>query len=362
MRPNLDPAISAELPKPLIRPALLLQIALNSGTEYVWSGVGDLVWDGHTFKGLGMFASMGAITEASEVQAEGTTVTLSGIGLSDVPFPPLGVTPPSPPRATVAGESMAWTLAKTYGPASSTFSIPPGIFNGFLGVSGGGNVTQTTGSVAIVGGDSLDVPHIGGAWSDFPMPLEVPAGALITGVYAVATGVSINQAFADFVLNGTTHLWDGSPIDVHTLAGLNAGIIAYSTLPGTTGPSVAVGFIGAAVYYMGTPLTGPRMLYEALADVRLGAPAKIWFALVDVNSPALVGMPYRIFAGVVDKPSVKISPDGSSITLALENRLINLQRANNRKYTAADQHIAFPNDLGFNWVEILQEISLKEGS
>ena len=148
----------------------------------------------------------------------------------------------------------------------------------------------------------------------------------------------------------------------HTLAGLNVQTLVYSSLPAQyTGPSVGVGFVGAAVYYQGAPLLGPRMMHEALADIRLGAPAKIWLAMFD-GGPALLGSPYLIFRGVVDKPNIKISPDGSTITIALENRLINLQRANNRKLTSADQRIYFPNDNGFAYVEILQEMSLQEGS
>jgi hypothetical protein len=357
MRPNLDPLISAELPKPLVRPALLLQIALNSGTEYLWSGVGDLAWDGHTWKGLGVFASMGPITENSEVQAEGTTVTLSGIGVSDVPFPPLGVTPPSPPRATVPGESMAWSIALL----SSGY-----VLNGPGGpLIGTTNSTTSTASIAMWAGDPMGQNAYGVEWKNYQMPLEIPVGAMITGVYPVMTCSCASAGSAGVVGGGTLFINSASG----TLYGLNLGTLAgqylyaqlYNTVPGPASLALTVSFIGFAVYYMGAPLSGPRLLHEALMDIRLGAPAKIWFAMLD-GSPALIGTPYRIFSGTVDKPNVKISPDGSSITLALENRLVNLQRANNRKYTAADQHLAHPDDTFFNFVELLQEMSLKEGS
>lgn len=51
-----------------------------------------------------------------------------------------------------------------------------------------------------------------------------------------------------------------------------------------------------------------------------------------------------------------------TIELALENRMIDLQRAINRRYTAANQHIQYPNDTAFNWVETLSDQALRWGS
>jgi hypothetical protein len=95
-------------------------------------------------------------------------------------------------------------------------------------------------------------------------------------------------------------------------------------------------------------------------DISIGAPAKIYFGLM--SNGALLGAPYLVFSGTVDKPTVVTGPTSSSITLNLENRLINLQRPNQRRYTAADQHLFYPDDRAFNWVELLNDISLKEGT
>jgi len=105
----------------------------------------------------------------------------------------------------------------------------------------------------------------------------------------------------------------------------------------------------------------PAILGECLNEVQLGAPATIYFALLD-QSNAIVGTPYPLFDGVVDAPAVTVAPDTVSISLALENRMTNLQRPTNRRYTAADQHLQYPNDTGFNWVEILNDIALRWGS
>jgi hypothetical protein len=45
----------------------------------MWTGVGDLVWNSHTYKGVGEFGSVSTIQEGSEVQADGIKLTLSGV-------------------------------------------------------------------------------------------------------------------------------------------------------------------------------------------------------------------------------------------------------------------------------------------
>lgn len=113
---------------------------------------------------------------------------------------------------------------------------------------------------------------------------------------------------------------------------------------------------GVTVSLAGIP-TG--LLSECLSDIQLGLPAKIWFALM--SQGAFIGTPYLHFSGTVDKPSITIDVETSTISLALENKLTNLQRASNRRFTAADQHLTDPTDTAFNWVEILNDVALKWG-
>ena len=65
--------------------------------------------------------------------------------------------------------------------------------------------------------------------------------------------------------------------------------------------------------------------------------------------------------GTVDRPAIPVGPDKLTITLALENRMLNLQRPTMRRYTAGDQNYYFPDDSGFNWVEVLNDIALLWG-
>jgi len=113
----------------------------------------------------------------------------------------------------------------------------------------------------------------------------------------------------------------------------------------------------------GTTLTlsgiDPVFKASALTDIKLGAPAKVWYG--HMLNGVLIGAPYLIFSGQVDKPSFSIGGDTVSITLALENKLINHARASNRRYTSADQRIAYPTDTGFAGVEALSDQALMWG-
>src|SRR6185437_16629012 len=76
---NIDSGLVAEVSKVVFRPAVLAMLTFRSQTSYAWSGIGSLVWGGNTFLGMGSFADIGSIGEGTDVQADGTTLTLSGI-------------------------------------------------------------------------------------------------------------------------------------------------------------------------------------------------------------------------------------------------------------------------------------------
>ncbi|HTF64540.1 MAG TPA: hypothetical protein VK638_17800 [Edaphobacter sp.] len=61
------------------RPALFVEINFVSGPVYVWTGIYSIVWNGHTWVGVGALGSISTIEEGSTVEAKGITVSLSGI-------------------------------------------------------------------------------------------------------------------------------------------------------------------------------------------------------------------------------------------------------------------------------------------
>lgn len=368
--------MAAALPDPVIAPVLLAQITLKSGVQYVWSGVGPLVWKGKTYAGLGEFAGMGEITENAAVQAEGTTVTLRGIGLSQVPALPPGVTPPTMPTPP-AGQSIAWSLAKRV-TVPAPFSNPPNIYNSFLGNSGSASGTLTAGSLGLINGTPLGTNFIELVWDKFSLPDNIPPGATVVNIvpvfyvggYSAGGFQSVNSSLPWAHNVSGTGLLTGSSLGTTIPGGLTLSAYIQNTLAGAAHTGFSLDFVGLAVYYEDPTGLGPSstasLVYEALNDIRQGAPARIWFGLWDAAGAGFVGQPYKIFDGSVDKPETKL-PDpqtgqGGTITLALESRMVDLARASNRKLTSADQRYSYADDNGLNWVEILQLISLKEGT
>lgn len=103
----------------------------------------------------------------------------------------------------------------------------------------------------------------------------------------------------------------------------------------------------------------PAILQDCLDDIQLGAPAKLWLGTL-ANGQLTAA--YPMFAGTVDKPSVPISADNLTITLALENRMLNLQRPSMRRYTQADQRYFYPDDTAFTWVESFNDAAFIWGA
>jgi hypothetical protein len=159
---------------------------------------------------------------------------------------------------------------------------------------------------------------------------------------------------ADIVFrSGEQHVWTG-PCDLVWNGNAYRGVGVLGKIGGIV-EGTTVSADGSSVSLSGID---PALLSESLSDVQLGAPATIWFALFDAALNVL-GTPYPLFVGTVDQPVIQLGVEDLTITLKLENRLINLQRAGMRRYTAADQNLYYPDDTFFDWVDILNDQALK---
>lgn len=71
--------MAAQLASGFIRPALLVLVTFVTGPVYVWSGKGNITWNGHTWVGVGNLGTISTSEEGTSVQAKGITLSLSGI-------------------------------------------------------------------------------------------------------------------------------------------------------------------------------------------------------------------------------------------------------------------------------------------
>lgn len=86
-------------------------------------------------------------------------------------------------------------------------------------------------------------------------------------------------------------------------------------------------------------------------------PARLWGALLDVEG-AFVADPFPLWAGLMDTMEVT---DGAEprVALTCESRLVDLERAEVRRYTDADQQAEYPGDRFFEYVPALQEAEIR---
>lgn len=131
---------------------------------------------------------------------------------------------------------------------------------------------------------------------------------------------------------------------------------------------------GATVTLSGVP---SEVLSLALSEPYQGRKAKIYFgtfsrgnllqedfAYILLQDGSKITLEDRktdlteIFAGYMDQMNIEESPDGSIVTLTIENKLIDLERPRTARFTSAYQKSRFPNDKGFDFVEDLQDKEL----
>jgi hypothetical protein len=76
----LSAAMLAAIQQKVIYPAIFFKGEFVSDTLYLWSGLGNVTWDGQVWVGLGNLMSFGEVKETSNTEA--TTFTLSVTGES----------------------------------------------------------------------------------------------------------------------------------------------------------------------------------------------------------------------------------------------------------------------------------------
>ncbi len=201
------------------------------------------------------------------------------------------------------------------------------------------------------------------------MTRTLPA-TMATGVEAV----SIDVFFAIELFFDTTTLrfWSGlgeATIQGETYVG-SGNMIQISSVD----ESMDISAKGATLTLSGLP---SNLLSLALSEPYQGRKCKIFFGLKDNASQFLqaengdflqtesgayfdltVGEPEavmtEIFTGFMDQMNIEEAADTSTIALYVESRLIDLQKARERRYTSESQKSRFPNDRGFEFVEDLQ--------
>jgi hypothetical protein len=99
---------------------------------------------------------------------------------------------------------------------------------------------------------------------------------------------------------------------------------------------------------------GQDMIHKALGEMRQGYPVAVWFGTLGDNNNVIAD-PLQMYAGRMDAPNIDEGAPTATISIATENRLIDLNRSRERRFTDQDQQINYPGDLGFQYVQSIQD-------
>lgn len=79
------------------------------------------------------------------------------------------------------------------------------------------------------------------------------------------------------------------------------------------------------------------------------------------ESNDVIADPVIMFSGFMDTMMLTESGESSTITIDVENKLIQMDRARVRRFTDNDQRIDYPNDDGFSFVTKIQDREINWG-
>ena len=152
---------------------------------------------------------------------------------------------------------------------------------------------------------------------------------------------------------GTLRFWNGYGDLTMTAGGSSNTFTGLGDLMNVSAISESdqIEAIGASL-----SLTGIKssLISAALSANYTNRNASIFLGLFDTNKSVIADV-YTLFKGKMDIMKIDEGPESATIVLNLENRLIALDRARNRRYTHEDQQLSFSGDLGFEFVPDLQD-------
>jgi hypothetical protein len=79
MSRDIAPLVVEELSKPLLEPFFTVELDFDSSPLYMWTGYGNLTIGDKTYLGAGQVLNISSVSETTEMEAKGATITVSGI-------------------------------------------------------------------------------------------------------------------------------------------------------------------------------------------------------------------------------------------------------------------------------------------
>ena len=137
------------------------------------------------------------------------------------------------------------------------------------------------------------------------------------------------SGFGDLTFNGKNYLGVGNLLSISA--------VDESTDLTATGASIVL-----------SGIQSPLLAIARDEDYQ-GRPITIYLGALD-DTGDLIASPTVLFSGFMDVMTISEAGETSTISVTAENKLIAFDRSYVRRYTAEDQKIDYPNDMGFEFV------------
>lgn len=156
--------------------------------------------------------------------------------------------------------------------------------------------------------------------------------------------------------SGTVRMWNGNA----TLSALGVDWVGTGLLLSSSQVE-ETSEIRAAGVQIGLSGIPSSMLSIVLAEDYQGRPGRMYLGAFNVATGALIADPLLVFEGRIDTMPISESGETAQVVASLESRLIRLEKAARRRYTAADQRFDYPDDAGLDFVSAIQDVQIVWG-
>ncbi len=170
----------------------------------------------------------------------------------------------------------------------------------------------------------------------------------------VAPFFAVSAAFP----SGTVRIWAG--VGELTISGNTyEGVGEFLTIEAIT-ETVDGGSNGVALTLSGIPSEVRNPIFE---DKYQGNEAEVIMGVFQPGDGSIISDPITIFKGHLDSDTVKEDGKTQTITLRVENRIVDLLRPREYRYTLEGQHAlkGATSDMGLEFMPALQETQIDWG-
>jgi len=380
---TLTAALASAIQETVVRPAIIYEGEFvdgegNPAFVRLWSGIGTISWNGNSWLGVGNLIGLGEVKETTELQANSFEVWLSGVSSSMVA---LALTSSRKNRSGKVWLGLFEDFAYLSLPSATSgnyVSLPdsaPLSFSGDIDIrvkarldvwstatliskwDTAGN--QRSWKLSIAGDGSVFwywsndgvAENVDNSFNSVGMP---PAGA--TSWFRITEDVdngSGNRVLT-FLKSDNGVIWTPCGTTPRIFTGTNS--FFDSTAPIRIGNSDASFLYTGDIHYAeirdgidGTIVATYDPVNSEAWTLNGSNPARL------IRIPKLIDTPDLIKQGRFDTIPIDDSGDESRIIARYEDRLAVLDVPKERRYTTQDQSLRDPTDLGFEYVEVLQD-------